>query len=122
LLEYTKIERIIGWNIITLLKGARGSKYKLNAADQGLTEHPESINKKPLNVLNANLNKPTYIKLKNGLSYRGVLDKADSQMNVILQGAVEYNDGNDGGPSVSLGMVLIRGNNILYIRVGDFLE
>jgi len=87
-----------------------------------LAERPESVNKKPLSVLNANLNKPTYVKLKNGLSYKGVLDKTDSQMNVILQGAVEYNSGDVGDPSVSLGMVLIRGNNILYIRVADFLE
>lgn len=84
-----------------------------------MTEHPESVNKKPLNVLNANLNKPTYVRLKNGLSYRGILDKADSQMNIILQQSVEYTGVGD-NPSVSLGMVLIRGNNILYIRVGDF--
>jgi small nuclear ribonucleoprotein len=94
-------------------------EYELVAVDWALAEHPETMNKKPLSVLNANLNKPTYVKLKNGLSYKGILDKTDSQMNIILQQSVEYNSGN---PSVSLGMVLIRGNNILYIRIGDFLE
>jgi small nuclear ribonucleoprotein len=79
----------------------------------------QATNKKPLSALNSNLNKPAYVMLKNGFSYKGVLTKADSQMNLILQEVVEYNSEK---PSASLGTVLIRGNNILYIKVGDFLE
>jgi small nuclear ribonucleoprotein len=84
-----------------------------------LSEHVETANKKPLNVLNGNANKPAYVRLKNGLSYKGVIARCDSQMNIILNQAVEYSSGD---PSVSLGTVLIRGNNVLYIRIGDFLE
>lgn len=72
-------------------------------------------NRRPLSVINSSLSKPAYVKLKNDLAYKGILSRADSQMNLILEEAVEYVDEES---SASLGTVLIRGNNILYIRVG----
>jgi len=68
--------------------------------------------RKPLNVLTRNLNAPVAIKLKSGIEYRGIMTQCDGYMNIILEGATEYVDGE---PTTSYGCVLIRGNNILYI-------
>jgi len=74
----------------------------------------EALNKKPLQVLKKLIGKHIYVKLKSDLSYSGVLDKIDMQMNLILTDAVEY----DGDKQISnLGHVIIRGNNILYVNL-----
>ena len=72
----------------------------------------ETQNKKPLQMLRSLVGKQVTIRLKNDLSYVGLLEKMDVQMNLILTGSVEY----DRDKEVSnLGRVIIRGNNILYI-------
>jgi len=70
--------------------------------------------KKPLNLLTKKLNNEVGVKLKNNVEYRGVMIDCDSHMNVILQGAVEYNDDK---PTANFGDVILRGSNILYIRI-----
>ncbi|RLG62891.1 hypothetical protein DRO02_07460 [archaeon] len=68
--------------------------------------------RKPLNVLSRSVNSYIIIKLKDGLEYRGVMTQCDGYMNIVLEGATEYLDGQ---PSTNYGNVFIRGNNILYI-------
>ncbi|KAI8850559.1 hypothetical protein BC829DRAFT_389040 [Chytridium lagenaria] len=71
------------------------------------------INPKPF--LNGLTGKPVIIKLKWGMEYKGYLLSVDSYMNVQvrLANAEEYIDGASTG---ALGEVLIRCNNILYVR------
>ncbi|KAJ3104596.1 hypothetical protein HDU96_008891 [Phlyctochytrium bullatum] len=69
------------------------------------------VNPKPF--LNGLTGKPVMIKLKWGMEYKGYLLSVDSYMNVQLANTEEYIDGASTG---SLGEVLIRCNNILYIR------
>jgi len=53
------------------------------------------------------------VKLKWGQEYRGNLISTDSYINVQLDGAEEWKNGTSAG---MLGEVLIRCNNILYVR------
>ncbi|CAB9497748.1 Small nuclear ribonucleoprotein F [Seminavis robusta] len=57
--------------------------------------------------------KTVRVKLKWGMEYEGVLTSVDSYMNVHLESTQEYVDGQFAG---FLGEVLIRCNNILYIK------
>eukprot|EP00339_Tiarina_fusa_P004006 CAMPEP_0117030386 /NCGR_PEP_ID=MMETSP0472-20121206/21935_1 /TAXON_ID=693140 ORGANISM="Tiarina fusus, Strain LIS" /NCGR_SAMPLE_ID=MMETSP0472 /ASSEMBLY_ACC=CAM_ASM_000603 /LENGTH=102 /DNA_ID=CAMNT_0004738441 /DNA_START=143 /DNA_END=451 /DNA_ORIENTATION=+ len=56
------------------------------------------------------------IKLKWGMEYQGQLTSSDAYMNLQLQKAEEYIDGEMAG---YLGEVLIRCNNVLYIRAAQ---
>ena len=56
---------------------------------------------------------PVSVKLKWGMEYRGVLLAIDSYMNLQLANTEEFIDGELAG---NLGEVLIRCNNVLYIR------
>ena len=69
------------------------------------------VNPKPF--LNGLTGKPVVIKLKWGMEYRGYLVSVDSYMNVQLANTEEYVDNKLAG---TLGEVLIRCNNILYVR------
>ncbi|XP_018898907.2 small nuclear ribonucleoprotein F [Bemisia tabaci] len=70
------------------------------------------INPKP--YLNNLTGKPVLVKLKWGHEYKGYLVSVDGYMNLQLANAEEFcGGGASGGP---LGEVLIRCNNILYIR------
>lgn len=69
------------------------------------------LNPKPF--LNGLTGKPVIIKLKWGMEYRGYLVSVDNYMNVQLANTEEYVDNKLAG---ALGEVLIRCNNILYIR------
>jgi small nuclear ribonucleoprotein len=67
---------------------------------------------RPLDVLGKSLNSQVLIKLKGGKEFRGVLNSFDMHMNLVLSEAEEL----DGGESsTGLGVVLIRGDNIVYI-------
>ena len=70
--------------------------------------------KRPLNVLASNLNNSVQVKLKNNMEYRGKMTECDNYMNLILEGAVEFSNGE---PAANYGNILIRGNNVLYICV-----
>jgi small nuclear ribonucleoprotein len=54
------------------------------------------------------------VKLKDGHEYIGDLMKYDSTMNLILTDAIEAVD--DGNAVAKYGKILVRGNNILYIK------
>jgi small nuclear ribonucleoprotein F len=53
------------------------------------------------------------VKLKWGMEYRGYLVSVDSYMNLQLANTEEWIDGNCYG---NLGSVLIRCNNVLYLK------
>jgi len=69
------------------------------------------MNPKPF--LNALTGKPVMVKLKWGMEYKGYLVSVDGYMNLQLANTEEYIDGALTG---NLGEVLIRCNNMLYIR------
>ncbi|CAB4399191.1 unnamed protein product [Rhizophagus irregularis] len=57
--------------------------------------------------------KPVMVRLKWGMEYKGFLVSVDSYMNLQLANTEEFVDGQSTG---ALGEVLIRCNNVLYIR------
>lgn len=57
--------------------------------------------------------KVVYVRLKWGLEYRGYLVSTDGYMNLQLANTEEIENGKSNG---ALGEVLIRCNNVLYIR------
>lgn len=69
------------------------------------------VNPKPF--LNDLTGKPVIVKLKWGMEYKGYLVSVDSYMNLQLANTEEYIDGQFSG---NLGEVLIRCNNVLYLR------
>lgn len=72
--------------------------------------------KKPLQCLQKAINKHISVKLKSDLEYRGKMANIDSYMNVILVDAQEYSKG---VLSAQFGKVVIRGNNVLFIKFED---
>ncbi|KAJ9445546.1 putative small nuclear ribonucleoprotein F [Diplonema papillatum] len=67
----------------------------------------------PMPYLQDLVGKHTVVKLKWGHEYRGLLVSVDSYMNLQLARCEEHIDGTFSG---QLGDVLIRCNNVLYIR------
>ncbi|XP_045595582.1 small nuclear ribonucleoprotein F [Procambarus clarkii] len=72
---------------------------------------PTPINPKPF--LNQLTGQAVIVKLKWGHEYKGILVSVDGYMNLQLANTEEYIDGQSTG---SLGEVLVRCNNVLYIR------
>lgn len=69
------------------------------------------VNPKPF--LNELTGKAVIVKLKWGMEYKGFVVSVDAYMNIQLASAEEWIDGAFQG---NLGEVLIRCNNVLYIR------
>ena len=70
--------------------------------------------KRPLTTLQRSLNRKVAVRLKNEIEYRGKMNNVDSYMNLILLDAEEFN----GADAVAnYGKVVIRGNNVLFIRM-----
>lgn len=59
---------------------------------------------------------PVIVKLKWGMEYKGFLVSTDAYLNLQLASTEEYVDGQSTG---QLGEVLIRCNNVLYIRKAE---
>merc|ERR1739840_19175 len=72
------------------------------------------INPKPF--LNGLTGKAVTVKLKWGHEYKGFLVSVDAYMNLQLAQTEEFIDGNFTG---KLGEVLVRCNNVLYVRGTD---
>ena len=70
--------------------------------------------RKPLNTLQRAINKPVIVSLKGDLEYRGKMSNVDAYMNVILTDDEEYAAGS---LSANFGKVVIRGNNIIFIKI-----
>jgi len=60
--------------------------------------------------------KTVRVKLKWGMEYQGTLASSDAYMNLLLNKTEEYIDGQFAG---FLGDVLVRCNNVLYIKAAD---
>ncbi len=71
------------------------------------------VENQPIKILQKATSNLVLIKLKDGREYRGRLKEIDVYMNLVLEGAEELMEGN---PTAKFGEVLIRGNNILYIK------
>ena len=69
------------------------------------------VNPKPF--LNGLTGKSVMVKLKWGHEYKGFLVATDGYMNLQLANTEEFIDGS---PTGNLGEVLVRCNNVLYIR------
>jgi small nuclear ribonucleoprotein len=73
--------------------------------------------KKPLISLQRAVNRQVSVRLKMmELEYRGKMINVDPYMNVILVDATEYSGGN---PAANYGKVVIRGNNVLFIKIAN---
>ena len=70
--------------------------------------------KRPLNTLIRSINQNVIIKLKDNTEYKGRMIRCDNYLNLLLEGATEIY----GSKTIAnYGIVFIRGNNILYIRI-----
>ena len=72
--------------------------------------------KMPIKALEAALNDVISIKLKDQRIFRGQLTRCDVYMNLTLQDAEELENDQI---KAKYGSVLIRGNNILWIRIPE---
>ena len=63
--------------------------------------------------------KTVRVKLKWGMEYQGTLISSDAYMNLQLERTEEYINGNFAG---MLGEVLIRCNNVMYIKAADVID
>jgi small nuclear ribonucleoprotein F len=63
--------------------------------------------------------KSIIVKLKWGMEYKGILVSTDNYMNLQLADTEEFIDGVQAG---NLGEVLIRCNNVLYLRPAVSVE
>lgn len=65
-------------------------------------------------MLQRSINRKVAVRLKSEIEYKGRMNNVDSYMNLILTDAEEYN-----GADViaNYGKVVIRGNNVLFIKL-----
>ncbi|HLQ07259.1 MAG TPA: U6 snRNA-associated Sm-like protein LSm6 [Nitrososphaerales archaeon] len=77
-----------------------------------------SQTKRPLGVLQKATNKMVSVRLKNEIEYRGKMANVDPYMNVIL---VDAEESENGAKVANYGKVVIRGNNVLYVKIEDRL-
>ncbi len=71
----------------------------------------------PLKLLMKAVNGEVIVRLKDGRSCRGILEKCDQCMNLLLSDAEEVDE--DEGPIAKYGRVLIRGSNILFVKLKE---
>jgi small nuclear ribonucleoprotein len=79
---------------------------------------PAPQTKRPLNVLQKATNKLVSVRLKNEIEYKGKMSNVDPYMNVIL---VDAEESENGSKVANYGKVVIRGNNVLYVKIEDRL-
>ncbi|TKY68254.1 small nuclear ribonucleoprotein F [Spatholobus suberectus] len=94
-----------------LIFSAESSSYQALQSHPLLTMATIPVNPKPF--LNNLTGKPVIVKLKWGMEYKGYLVSVDSYMNLQLANTEEYIEGQFTG---NLGEILIRCNNVLYLR------
>ena len=72
--------------------------------------------KRPLTTLQKNVKKMVIVRLKNEVEYKGKMFNVDSYMNLIMTDAEELHEGKIVG---KFGRVILRGNNVLFIKLED---
>ena len=75
----------------------------------------------PLKTLSKSKGSIVAIRLKNNLEYKGRLIESDAMMNVILEDAQEFTLNENGELKLTkgLGRVFLRGNNVLFVKLGE---
>ena len=76
----------------------------------------QTISQRPFTTLQKNVKKTVIVRLKNEVEYKGKMKNVDSYMNLIMADAEELNDGKTVG---KFGRVILRGNNVLFIKLED---
>ena len=74
--------------------------------------------KRPLTTLQKNTKKSIIVRLKNDVEYKGKIDNVDPYMNLIMTDAEELKDGK---AVEKYGRIILRGNNVLFIKLEDEL-
>ena len=70
--------------------------------------------KRPLTTLQKNTKKNVIVRLKNEVEYKGKMDNVDSYMNLIMTDAEELREDK---VIANYGRVIVRGNNVLFIKL-----
>jgi small nuclear ribonucleoprotein len=83
-----------------------------------VNQPPPSQSKRPLSVLQKATSKQVSVRLKSEIEYKGKMSNVDPYMNVIL---VDAEESENGEKKANYGKVVIRGNNVLYIKIEDRL-
>ena len=78
----------------------------------------ETLAKRPLTTLQKSTKKLVTVRLKSEIEYKGKMSNVDSYMNLIMTDAEEIVDGKT---IANYGRVIVRGNNVLFIRLEDEL-
>jgi small nuclear ribonucleoprotein len=79
---------------------------------------PPQQTKRPLSILQKATSKQVSVRLKNDIEYKGKMSNVDPYMNMILVDAEETENGRK---VANYGKVVIRGNNVLYVKIEDKL-
>ncbi len=74
--------------------------------------------KRPLTTLQKNTKKKVIVRLKNEVEYKGKMDNVDSYMNLIMTDAEELHQNK---VIANYGRVIVRGNNVLFIKLENEL-
>ena len=74
--------------------------------------------KRPLTTLQKHTKKDVIVRLKNDVEYKGKIDNVDPYMNLIMTDAEELRDGKT---AEKLGRIILRGNNVLFIKLENEL-
>ena len=78
----------------------------------------QTTSKRPLTTLQKNTKKSVIVRLKNDVEYKGKIVNVDSYMNLIMSDAEELRDGKI---VEKYGRIILRGNNVLFIKLEDEL-
>jgi len=78
----------------------------------------QTSSKRPLTTLQKNTKKSVVVRLKNDVQYKGMMDNVDSYMNLIMTNAEEIKDDK---VIANYGRVIVRGNNVLFIKLENEL-
>ena len=71
-----------------------------------------------MTTLQKGINKKVTVRLKSDIEYKGKMNNVDSYMNLIMTDAEEISDGK---VVANYGRVIVRGNNVLFIRLENEL-
>ena len=78
----------------------------------------QTTTKRPLTILQKSTKKNIIVRLKNEVEYKGKMEIVDSYMNLIMTDAEELKDGK---ATEKFGSVILRGNNVLFIKLENEL-